>query len=225
MIKIMRRDVIKLIAAWKNINCSALSMHLSCMSKEKKGKKKYFWPKSFPIISLFLSLSDTLSYVQDWRHRGSMTGYSLCSTPPPNTDFLQMDQIIGAIIIPNHKEMAHTIQEKSFFFLYLFHMYTRKYVLSQIDTVFMRSAVTLLLVSERKWNQTENQSVQASFTMTPVNQSLTENRHCKHGTPQCCHSNMSQSLGHMLIKWFIKPQTFSDSGMCGIFVQNVILLN
>lgn len=141
---------------------------------KKKGKNNISGQNPFQ-LSLFLSLSDTLSYVQDWRHQGSMTGYSLRSTPQPDTDFLLMDQIIGAIIIPNHKEMAHTIQEKSFF-LSLFHMYTRKYVLSQIDTVFMRSAVTVLLVSERKWNQTENQSVQASFTMTPVNQSPTENK-------------------------------------------------
>lgn len=133
------------------------------MSKEKKKRTKTIFLAKifFNYLSLSLSLSDTLSYVQDWRHQGSMTGYSLCSTPQPDNDFLLMDQIIGAIIIPNHKEMAHTIQEKKFFSLTLSHVHQK--ICAHSDWYCLYEISSHSAVSFRKEMKPDRESVSTSI--------------------------------------------------------------
>jgi len=149
----------------------------------KRTNTKYFWPTSFP-LSLSLSLSlflcpDTLSYVQVWRHHGSMTGYSLCSTPQPGTGFLLMHQIIGAIIIPNHKEIAQTIQGKKI----LFHMHTRKYELFSLRMILSSwdQHSSHIAVSFKKEMKPDRESDSTSLIRNDTSQSNSyrKYRHCK----------------------------------------------
>lgn len=103
------------------------------MPKKNKQQKHNTSGQLFSIISLSVSL--THRHMFRW-HQGSMTGYSLCSTPQQNTDFLFIDPIIDAIIIiPNHKEMAH----------YSFtHTPENMCFLTHSDTFFIKSATTTL---------------------------------------------------------------------------------
>ncbi len=172
------------------------------MPKEKKRQKHNISGQYF-FHYLTRSLSDTSSYVQIWWHQGSVTGYSLCSTAQPDTDFLLIDPIIGAIIIiPNHKEMDGMLFRKMFFSLSftrtpenMCFSYSQWYFLYEISN---HSAVK---VSERKWTQTENHSQWPYW----------KHRQRRIEPLTAYHANMSGSLGHMLIKWQIiyKPM-FSD---------------
>ncbi len=123
-----------------------------------------------------------------------MTGYSLCSTAQPDTDFLLIDPIIGAIIIiPNHKEMDGMLSRENIFL-----SFTRTpenmCFLTHSDTFFMRSATTVLSKFQ-KGNEPRQKIIHNNTC-----QSIPYRKHRQRTEPLTAyHGNMSGSQGHTLI--------------------------